>query len=1169
MRQVFSLILFFLAGAVAAFGQITTVEYYVSDTGDDANSGTETAPFRTVQKCVDQFDDVRQVICNCEGTFNEEIDVSAAGGPSPEKRSKIIAWDTDGDGDRTDETFVIDGEGIRNQAIISDFGGFPDNIELGWITFRNYDPDGGCNSVDDGELHFIKLRCWGGGCADWWIHDNVFEKLGKECNVGSHYIAIQPSDTPRLVVENNRFDSIGGFIMRYVGGTGIVFRNNYVKVHLTGIKAWDDPDSIQIVGNIFECDGNGINAPDDTRCGGQNAINLSNNVTGSQIKDNIFLDCVTAINIGTDNRAGLKNNGPHLIEGNRIYQSGRICRPYIAAIQLDDCSDTTIRGDSIHVFDVTIRNNVIAWTDTATSSLGTALKLTAGHPFPFRNNVRFLNNTVHGFRQGVLMDICYLGGLPAEFQLKGVTIRNNIFSEINDELFTLGRNIGTWPDSSLALEWDSDYNLFSGRDRINWGSIRYTLEEWQNARGHDLHSRFASPEFVADINSSQPLFELAADDTLAQNRGGGLADVREDFSGSFRPMGGAWDIGAHELPGKRIFFAHATAGDDANLGSIDQPFASLQKAINDWDGLHQYELRAAGTFNEELSITHGGPAADSMNTITAWDTDGDGSLNDENLTLDGQNTRTIALRTDTATSPDYVEITNLNFHRYAPSFCDEGQESRFIRLKGSQADPITGWKIHNNSFSNLAFACNLTTKQSAIRASWVERLLVENNRFDSISGYLLNSIRGSRVDFRGNVATVHGGGVRTMYSVDSLRIVDNRFVGDGNGNGAGSDCKQQWGVNLINGIQGALVSGNEFIGTSGGVRLSLNEKGDRHSSGNIIEKNLIVLNDEACNAKRPGIMLNDVSGISEAGDSLWIEDVLVRNNVIVFDGDIDQSNGAIKLIAGHAYPFANNWRFYNNTIDGFRRGMVVLAGADSEGIVYGHLLNGVESKNNLFSGIGDAHYKFEWNIWTDSLPTGWDSDYNVYGGLNQFRWQGRKSLSNWQTKTGEDLHSVVCDAVYDANDSLYHLSSLDHCAVDRGVSLLEVIDDIDGESRPSGSGYDVGADERAGGGLARMSIRANGSPGGEIADERLSITPHPVSGTAVVSLQLREGGRVEVIKLYDMQMRLVKSWEVEEEFASDMHEIACDMSELSSGSYMLVVEIEGRESRSGRVVIHR
>ncbi len=1092
-----------------------------------------------------------------------------AGGPSPTQRSKIIAWDTDGDGSRSDETFIIDGQGTRNQALVAILPNRPDNIEIAWATFRNYDPDGGCNSASDGDLHFILLKCWNsGGCADWWIHDNVFEKLGKDCGVEQDYIAIQPSNAPNLIVENNRFDSIGGFIMRYVGGTGIKFRNNHVMIVGTGIKAWDNPDSIEIVGNVFECDGNGHNRLGHTTCGGQHAVHLSNNVTVSQIKDNIFLDCNTAISLATSSRAGTKSNGPHLIEGNRIYQTTNVCQRYVPAIQIDDCSDVTLTGDSVRVYDVTIKNNVLAWTDTTRENLGAAIKMSAGHPFPFENNIKIYNNTVSGFGRGVQMDVCYLSGEPFQWQLKKVALYNNVFDGITTEFITLARDIAVWPDSGRDLNWVSDNNVFSGRDRITWGGTAYTVSGWQSAFGHDVHSPTMRPQFVADSNPAQPLFLLHPADSVAQNKGTELPDVLIDFAGLTRPMGNDWDIGAHEVNSKRMLFVDATEAVITLMpGTESKPLRTLQTALNLWDGTSQFELRAAGTFSEELILAHGGPNADAMNLIAPWDTDNDGDLSDETFVLDGGGLLAVALRTDSSTSPDFVKINGVAFQNYAPSHCDSGTESRFLRLKGTESDPLVGWHVVGNSFDGLAKACDPDGRQSGIYTRWVEDLAVEQNSFDSIGGFVLNSVRSQNVAFTENDVRLIGFGVKAGNGVDSFTVAENVFVGDGNGaNGeGGSECRREWSVELVNGVQHGLVSDNVFYGSSGGVLFKTNENGSRKNAHHVIEKNRVYLNDGACNPRRPGIFISDVSDVTDGGDSIWVEDVLIRNNLLVFDGEHDSSGAAIKLKSGHPYTYSNDIRVYNNTIVGFDKGLKVVGGKDDLGDAYSYQLRDVLVKNNLFSEIGDAQLKFERSVFGTSLPEGWESDYNVYGHADRFRWKGLKALSKWRSKTGQDANSVLRSAEFVSGDSLYHLSNTDVHAVESGVTLAEVLEDIDGDSRPNGLLYDAGADERMGGALAR-GVAGRSIDGGSGSSGGLRVVPQPIVSGGRIEFELASTGKVNV-RVYDNRGRVVSLLLDGAELGSGLHELLWDRGDLASGFYTVEVDRGEGEAEQLKVVV--
>jgi len=88
--------------------------------------------------------------------------------------------------------------------------------------------------------------------------------------------------------------------------------------------------------------------------------------------------------------------------------------------------------------------------------------------------------------------------------------------------------------------------------------------------------------------------------------------------------------------------------------------------------------------------------------------------------------------------------------------------------------------------------------------------------------------------------------------------------------------------------------------------------------------------------------------------------------------------------------------------------------------------------------------------------------------MNRFTTNGGDSvqtLAQWRTSTGQDQHSLVAtpgQLFVNPAAADYHLSATS-LAIDVGTSQFAPAFDFEGTARPSGSGFDLGADERGGG----------------------------------------------------------------------------------------------------------
>jgi len=100
----------------------------------------------------------------------------------------------------------------------------------------------------------------------------------------------------------------------------------------------------------------------------------------------------------------------------------------------------------------------------------------------------------------------------------------------------------------------------------------------------------------------------------------------------------------------------------------------------------------------------------------------------------------------------------------------------------------------------------------------------------------------------------------------------------------------------------------------------------------------------------------------------------------------------------------------------------------------------------------------------DSRP-GFASDYNVV--MERFTLTDGSSvidLARWRDETGQDLHSIVAApaALFVRPAAGDYGLREDSPARDAGLTLAEVIEDIDGTPRPRGPASDIGAYEIAG-----------------------------------------------------------------------------------------------------------
>jgi parallel beta-helix repeat protein len=206
--------------------------------------------------------------------------------------------------------------------------------------------------------------------------------------------------------------------------------------------------------------------------------------------------------------------------------------------------------------------------------------------------------------------------------------------------------------------------------------------------------------------------------------------------------------------------------------------------------------------------------------------------------------------------------------------------------------------------------------------------------------------------------------------------------------------------------------------------------GDGVISDAVVEENVIFGNGAAGG-----------SGINCDG----VQDSMIRNNLIF---DTHASGISLYRIDGGA-PSTGN-QVLNNTVH--------VAGDGRWGLNIRDASTGNTVRNNTL--WSDHGFRGAMTVDADCLA-GFTSDFNaVEDRFTTDDGNTVMTLAQWRTATGQDLDSFVAAPaeLYVQPGSDYHHEA-DSPAIDAGVILPEVVNDLDGAPRPQGSSHDIGAYE--------------------------------------------------------------------------------------------------------------
>ncbi|MBC7855303.1 MAG: right-handed parallel beta-helix repeat-containing protein [Pirellulaceae bacterium] len=319
-----------------------------------------------------------------------------------------------------------------------------------------------------------------------------------------------------------------------------------------------------------------------------------------------------------------------------------------------------------------------------------------------------------------------------------------------------------------------------------------------------------------------------------------------------------------------------------------------------------------------------------------------------------------------------------------------------------------------------------------------------------------NAVTADGINLEGaDYVTIEGFTINGMPRA-GIRSVTNHHVTI---RGNSLDNNSRWGI--FTGFSDDLLIENN-VSTRAQIEhgIYVSNSGDRP----VIRNNMIWGN------RANGIHMN--GDVSQGGDGI-ISGALVEGNVI-YDNGLGGGSG-INADGVQNSRFQNNL-LYNNHASGISLYMIDGAAGSTGNVVVNNTIlqasngrwnvniqNG-STGNTVMNNILYSSHTFRgvMDISSDSLP-GFLSDYNVV--MNRFTTNGGDSiqtLAQWRTSTGQDQHSLLAtpsQLFVDTAGNNYHLSA-SNPAIDAGTPLLAPPRDFESDARPSGAGWDIGADER-------------------------------------------------------------------------------------------------------------